>query len=58
MNAKDSSYKCLLLICEVVGDPVLSNFMPFISNTIISENPANRQAAMMAFSAMLEGPKE
>lgn len=48
----------MLLICEAVGDPVLNNFMPFISNTISSDVAGNRQAAMMAFSAMLEGPTE
>ena len=37
VSTKDSSYKCLLAICEVAGDPVLGNFLPFISNTIASE---------------------
>lgn len=37
VNTKDSSYKCLLIISEVVGDNVLNNFIPFISNTIISD---------------------
>lgn len=36
INAKDSSYKCLLLVCEIAKDDVLANFMPFISNTINS----------------------
>ena len=36
INPKDSSYKCLLLVCEVVKEGVLTNFMPFISNTINS----------------------
>ena len=33
-NTKNSSYKCLLNVVEVVGDDVLPNFMPFIGNTI------------------------
>ena len=42
----------------MVGEAVLQNFLPFISNTIISDQAVNRQASMMAFSAMLEGPNE
>jgi importin subunit beta-1 len=56
INAKDSSYKCLLLVCEIAKDDVLANFMPFISNTINSNDINTRQASLMAFSAMLEGP--
>jgi importin subunit beta-1 len=56
ISAKDSSYKCLLLVCEVSKDEVLASFMPFISNTIGGAEPNSRQASLMAFSAMLEGP--
>jgi hypothetical protein len=46
------------MICEVVGEAVLANFLPFISNTINSDQPLNRQASMMAFSSMLDGPAD
>lgn len=43
---------------ETVGDEVLSNFIPFISNTIGSQEKLYKQASLMAFSALVVGTTE
>ena len=54
---KSILYLILFILSDIIAkDDVLANFMPFISNTINSNDINTRQASLMAFSAMLEGP--
>jgi hypothetical protein len=45
-------------VVETVGDEVLANLMPFISNTIANQDNLYKQASLMAFSALVVGTTE
>ncbi|KAG5183553.1 armadillo-type protein [Tribonema minus] len=47
---------CLQLAATVVGDEVVDQIVPFVTANIQNENWRQREAAVMAFGAVLEGP--
>ncbi|KAI7907779.1 armadillo-type protein [Cokeromyces recurvatus] len=49
---------CLSLLAQCVGNPVIQPIVPFIESNIQSENWRNREAAVMAFGSILDGPDE
>lgn len=49
---------CLALTAQVVGDEVVDSVVPFITANIQHENWRNREAAVMAFGSVLDGPSE
>lgn len=57
-NVAMASGTCLSLVAAVVGDEIVPNIMPFIQGGINSENWKLREAATLAFGAILEGPKQ
>ncbi|CAM9411941.1 unnamed protein product [Ectocarpus sp. 6 AP-2014] len=47
---------CLRLIAQLVDDDVVDQMVPFVTENIQSANWRQREAAVMAFGAVLEGP--
>ncbi|CAM9669741.1 unnamed protein product, partial [Discosporangium mesarthrocarpum] len=47
---------CLRLIATLVEDDVVEMMVPFVTTYISSDNWRHREAAVMAFGAVLEGP--
>ncbi|CAO3683770.1 unnamed protein product [Rhizopus microsporus] len=47
---------CLSLLAQCVGNLVISQVVPFIESNIRNENWRNREAAVMAFGSILDGP--
>ncbi|CAM9580768.1 unnamed protein product [Ascophyllum nodosum] len=47
---------CLRLIAQLVEDDVVDQMVPFVTESINSPNWRQREAAVMAFGAVLEGP--
>jgi importin subunit beta-1 len=56
-NVAKASGTCLALVAQCVGDDVVGQVMPFITQNINNENWKFREAATLAFGAILEGPK-
>lgn len=56
-NVPMSAATCLGLISTTVEDEVVNHVMPFVNANIKSENWKLREAATLAFGAILEGPK-
>ncbi|KAG0793841.1 hypothetical protein G6F62_008345 [Rhizopus arrhizus] len=48
---------CLSLLAQCVGNLVLANVVPFIESNIQDENWRKREAAVMAFGSILDGPE-
>lgn len=57
-NVAMAAGTCLSLVAATVGDEVVPQVMPFVQNYINHENWKFREAATLAFGAILEGPKE
>jgi importin subunit beta-1 len=55
-NKSTAAGTCLALVAKVTGDDVVLATMPFISANINSQNWKFREAATLAFSAILDGP--
>ncbi|XP_781574.3 importin subunit beta-1 [Strongylocentrotus purpuratus] len=49
---------CLMLLANCCEDDIVSHAVPFIHNHIRSDNWQYRDAAVMAFGSILEGPNE
>ena len=49
---------CLTCISQTIEDVVVPVMVPFVQQNIQDENWRKRDAAVMAFTAMLDGPKE
>ena len=47
---------CLSLISQTVEDQIVQRVMPFVSANIQNENWRNRDAAIMAYQCILDGP--
>jgi importin subunit beta-1 len=64
-DAEDDDYTlhmagfiCLTCISQTVEDAIVAVMMPFVQSNIQNENWRLRDAAMMAFISMLDGPKD
>jgi importin subunit beta-1 len=53
-----AGFICLTCISQTVEDAIVAVMMPFVQSNIQNENWRLRDAAMMAFISMLDGPKE
>lgn len=51
-----ASATCLSLLAQCVGNNVIQPVVPFIETNIQHENWRNREAAVMAFGSILDGP--
>lgn len=51
-----ASATCLSLLAQCVGNMVIAPVVPFIESNITSEEWRNREAAVMAFGSILDGP--
>ncbi|KAG2208221.1 hypothetical protein INT47_006076 [Mucor saturninus] len=51
-----ASATCLSLLAQCVGNMVIAPVVPFIETNITSEEWRNREAAVMAFGSILDGP--
>ncbi|GAA95894.1 uncharacterized protein L969DRAFT_95388 [Mixia osmundae IAM 14324] len=47
---------CLALLAQSVGDGIVTPIIPFVENHIRSSNWRHREAAVMAFGSILDGP--
>lgn len=56
-NVAMAAGTCLALVAMTVGDEVVAFVMPFVQQYINNENWKYREAATLAFGAILEGPK-
>ena len=57
-NLHMAGYVCLTCISQTVEDAVVAVIMPFVQQNIQNEDWRLRDAAMMAFISMLDGPKD
>jgi importin subunit beta-1 len=57
-NLHMAGHICLTCISQTVEDAVVPVVMPFVQQNIQNENWRLRDAAIMAFISMLDGPKE
>jgi len=57
-NISMASATCIALIAATVQDKVIPVIMPFVTQYIQNENWRFREAAIMAFSSILEGPSD
>ena len=55
-NISMSASYCLGALAQAVQDPIVTAVMPFIESNIRSEDWHFREAAVMAFSCILDGP--
>ena len=55
-NISMSSSYCLGALAQAVQDPIVAAVMPFIESNIRNEDWHFREAAVMAFSCILDGP--
>lgn len=51
-----ASATCLSLLSQCVGNMVIAPVVPFIETNIQNEDWRNREAAVMAFGSILDGP--
>lgn len=56
-NVAMAAGTCLALVAMTVGDEVVPFVMPFVQQCINNDNWKFREAATLAFGAILEGPK-
>lgn len=56
-NVAMAAGTCLSLVAAAVGDEVVAYVMPFVTQNINNQNWKFREAATLAFGAILEGPK-
>lgn len=56
-NVATAAGACLVLVSQAVEDEVVQHVMPFVTQNINNNNWKFREAAIMAFGSILEGPK-
>lgn len=56
LNISNAAGTCLALVSRVAGNSVVNEVMPFVSKYITSANWKEKEAATLAFSAILDGP--
>ncbi|KAI9732832.1 MAG: karyopherin beta [Cirrosporium novae-zelandiae] len=55
-NVSRASYQCLQLYAQAVGADVVGPVLSFVEGNIRNENWHNREAAVSAFGAIMDGP--
>lgn len=56
LNISNAAGTCLALVSRVAGDHVINEVMPFVAKFINSAEWKQKEAATLAFSAILDGP--
>ncbi|KAI9766932.1 MAG: karyopherin beta [Geoglossum simile] len=57
-NVSRAAYQCLQLYAQAVGSVIIPPVLTFIENNLRSEDWHNRDAAVSAFGAIMEGPED
>lgn len=57
-NVSMAAGTCLALLAQCVGDSIVTSIIPFVEGNIKSEDWRYREAAVMAFGSILDGPEE
>lgn len=57
-NVSMAAATCLQLFAQCVADPVVVLVLPFVEQNIQSENWRFREASVMAFGSILDGPQD
>ncbi|KAH7013535.1 armadillo-type protein [Ilyonectria destructans] len=57
-NLSRASYQCLQLYAQAVGATIITPVLQFVEGNLRSEDWHNRDAAVSAFGAIMEGPDE
>lgn len=57
-NVASAGGQCLKLLTKVVGDPIVDMIIGFVASNIQSADWRFREAAILAFGSMLNGPKD
>jgi importin subunit beta-1 len=57
-NVSMAAGTCLALLAQCVGDGIVSPIIPFVEGNIKSVDWRYREAAVMAFGSILDGPEE
>src|SRR5437763_2027905 len=57
-NVYRAAYQCLQLYAQAVGSVIIPPVLHFIENNLRSEDWHNRDAAVSAFGAIMEGPED
>lgn len=57
-NLSRASYQCLQLYAQAVGATIITPVLQFVEANLRSEDWHNRDAAVSAFGAIMEGPEE
>ncbi|KAF4501027.1 KAP95 [Fusarium agapanthi] len=57
-NLSRAAYQCLQLYAQAVGATIITSVLQFVEGNLRHENWHNRDAAVSAFGAIMEGPDE
>src|SRR3954469_11255748 len=57
-NLSRAAYQCLQLYAQAVGATIISPVLQFVESNLRHEDWHNRDAAVSAFGAIMEGPDE
>lgn len=57
-NVARAAYQCLSLYAQAVGGAIIQPVLQFVENNLRSEEWHNRDAAVSAFGAIMDGPDE
>lgn len=57
-NVSMAAGTCLALLAQCVGDGIVAPIIPFVEGHIKSSDWRHREAAVMAFGSILDGPEE
>jgi importin subunit beta-1 len=57
-NLSRAAYQCLQLYAQAVGSTIITSVLQFVEANLRSEDWHNRDAAVSAFGAIMEGPEE
>lgn len=57
-NVSMAAGTCLALLAQCVGDSIVTPIIPFVEGNIKNEDWHFREAAVMAFGSILDGPEE
>lgn len=55
-NVSKASSTCIYLLAKCVGNDIVPLILPFVENSITSQEWRRREAALMAFGSIMEGP--